>query len=170
MPALYFYKLHPSVKIPKIATEGSACFDLEYQPGNHTSVKIFNYKEEKGGSIGRSIFDNGTFYIEPMERALIPTGLKSDIPKGYHVKVHPRSSVALKRGLPIVNCTGIIDSDYVDEWFIPLINLNHHTVYIEPGERLAQAELCFTEVYYITETENEPEYTTRSGGFGSTGK
>lgn len=165
---LGFYKLHPEVTLPKIATAGSACFDVEYHPGYHDTIKIFNTKDK--ATIDRPLFQKGGIYIRPMERALLPTGLKAEIPFGYHVKAYPRSSVAVKRGLPIINCTGIIDSDYVDEWFIPVINLNNHEVYLEPHERLIQVELVKNTELVIEELDYAPEYTTRFGGFGSTGQ
>lgn len=171
-PTLRFYKLHPEVTLPKIATEGSACFDVEYHPSIHKTVKVFNYRyhEDHDDPVERILSVKGLIYLEPMERALLPTGLKAEIPDGYHVKAYPRSSVALKRGIPIVNCTGVIDSDYVDEWFVPIINLNHRTIYLEPHERLIQVELVKNTELVIEEMYTPPEYTTRFGGFGSTGK
>jgi dUTP pyrophosphatase len=108
--------------------------------------------------------------VDPGERVLVPTGLVLDIPQGYSVRIHPRSGLSLKQGLTLVNAEGVIDSDYVEELFIPLYNASSISVQLKHGDRIAQGELVRTELYEIVESTTRPERKTdRAGGFGSTG-
>ena len=101
---------------------------------------------------------------------LIPTGLTLDIPKGYSVRLHVRSSVALKKGLLLANSTGIIDSDYVDPLYFMLVNAGNTARQIFSDERYVQAELIKTLNHSLEEISEAPEQKTdREGGFGSTG-
>lgn len=79
--------------------------------------------------------------LEPMSRALIPTGIYTAIPEGYEVQIRPRSGFAIKKGLTVINTPGTIDVGYKSQWYIPVINLGLETVWIEDGERIAQAVL-----------------------------
>jgi dUTP pyrophosphatase len=107
--------------------------------------------------------------LAPLKRVLIPTGLSFEIPKGLEIQVRPRSGLALKKGLTVLNTPGTIDSDYRGELKIILINLGEETVVIEPGERIAQIvcqkveQVQFEEVVLLSETQRS------FGGFGSTG-
>jgi dUTP pyrophosphatase len=107
--------------------------------------------------------------IPPLGRAKIPTGLKLEIPEGYEAQVRPRSGLAIKTGLTVLNSPGTIDSDYRGELEIILINLGADNVIIKDGERIAQlvtAPVCkarLVEVKILAETRRG------SGGFGSTG-
>ena len=107
--------------------------------------------------------------LQPMERRLIPTGLILEIPKGYECQVRPRSGLALKKGLTVLNSPGTIDADYRGEVGVILINLSNETVTIEPGERIAQ--LIFSPVIqvFLNETKELSQTDRGSGGFGSTG-
>jgi len=174
--SLGVYKLYNSVQRPMWATEDSACFDLHahFEPGK--SVKIFsltNDERETLPSITSSTTteENISELILPIgSRTLIPTGLIFDIPKGYSVRIHPRSGLSLKKGLTLINAEGIIDSDYVEEIFIPVHNSSHQTVKIVHGERIAQAELIRSLSYEVVEIAQRPEQkTNRDGGLGSTG-
>jgi dUTP pyrophosphatase len=93
-----------------------------------------------------------------------------DIPEGYSVRLHPRSSISLKKGLVMPNGEGIVDSDYILETFIMLYNSSADEVRIKHGERIAQGELIKTLDYSLEESIIIPEQkTNRVGGFGSTG-
>jgi dUTP pyrophosphatase len=108
--------------------------------------------------------------LRPGHRYLIPTNLILDIPEGFSVRIHPRSGLALKQGLTLINCEGVIDSDYVEPIYITLLNLSDSPVEISDGDRVAQAELVRSETYEIEEVNTPPaRKTSRVGGFGSTG-
>ena len=107
--------------------------------------------------------------LSSLERSLVPTGIAIAIPSGYEAQIRPRSGLALKRGLSLINTPGTIDSDYRGEIQIPLINLSPNRVLIEPGERIAQ--MIFSPIIKISWVEvKELGTTTRgTGGFGHTG-
>ncbi len=107
--------------------------------------------------------------LHPGARTLIPTGLYMEIPPGYEVQVRPRSGLAYKRGLTVLNAPGTIDADYRGELGVLLINTSNESQTIDPGERIAQ--LVISPVYRIEWLEvDELGKTDRgSGGFGSTG-
>lgn len=106
--------------------------------------------------------------LEPGSRALIPTGIFTAIPEGYEVQIRPRSGLAIKKGLNVINCVGTIDADYRNEWGIPITNQGFETVWIEDGERICQAILNRVE-RIEWEQVSELNKTERNGGFGSTG-
>ena len=108
--------------------------------------------------------------LEPGERTLIPSGLHLEIPPGYEGQVRPRSGLALKQGLTLVNAPGTIDADYRGDVGVILINLSKEDQRIEPGDRIAQ--LIFTPVTRAVLVEvDELENSVRgTGGFGSTGR
>lgn len=108
--------------------------------------------------------------LKSMERVLVPTGIKMEIPEGYEIQVRPRSGLALKYGVTLVNSPGTIDSDFRGELKIILINLGKEDYTIENGERLAQ--LVLQKVWKADiERVNELSETVRAeGGFGHTGK
>ncbi|MGL5316990.1 MAG: dUTP diphosphatase [Peptostreptococcaceae bacterium] len=108
--------------------------------------------------------------LKPLERRLIPTGLKMEIPYGYEVQVRPRSGLALKHGITLVNTPGTIDSDYRGEVGVILINLSNEEFTVNPGERVGQ--LVLQKVYKMSfdVTQEILSATGRGeGGFGSTG-
>lgn len=108
--------------------------------------------------------------LEPGGRLLVPTGLYLEIPPGYEAQVRPRSGLALKRGLTVLNTPGTVDADYRGEVGVILVNLSAETQRLDPGERVAQ--LVFAAVTQAQwETVDELSASERgSGGFGSTGK
>ena len=172
MNKLKYFKLHDDAKDPKFATDGSACFDIcAYIHKPVTVHKMENYKEQiHPERIQWSDIEELTIEIAPADRILIPTGLVFDIPEGYSIRIHPRSSISLKKGLSLTNGEGIIDSDYYHETFIMFTNTSADEVRITHGERIAQGELVQKENYILEETLRQPEQTTqRVGGFGSTG-
>lgn len=105
-----------------------------------------------------------------LERVLIPTGIKMEIPVGYEVQVRPRSGLALKHGISLVNTPGTIDSDYRGEIGIIMINLSKDEYTIEPKERIAQLVLNKVPQMELHEVGNLNESERSSGGFGHTGK
>ncbi|MBN8695311.1 MAG: dUTP diphosphatase [Bacteroidetes bacterium] len=105
-----------------------------------------------------------------LERALVPTGLFMEIPLGYEAQVRPRSGLAFKNGLTVLNSPGTIDADYRGEVKVILVNLSKETFTINDGERVAQMVIAKHEQAEWTEVEQLEETARGEGGFGSTGK
>lgn len=107
--------------------------------------------------------------IRPLERAIVPTGLYMAIPAGYEAQVRPRSGLAAKKGITVLNSPGTIDADYRGEVGVILVNLSNADFVIEPGERIAQMVFARHEQVEWDETDTLDETTRGAGGFGSTG-
>lgn len=107
--------------------------------------------------------------LQPMERALIPTGLFLEIPSGYECQVRPRSGLAFKKGITVLNAPGTIDADYRGEVGVILINLSNEPFTIENGERIAQIVFAKFEQAEWKSAEVLSETERGEGGFGSTG-
>ena len=136
--------------------------------GNKNMEPVYASEHAAGADLKADIKEPAQ--IPPGGRILLPTGINLAIPKGWEAQVRPRSGLALKKGLTVLNSPGTIDSDYRGEVKVILINLSAETQKIEPEERIAQ--LVFSEVTTadFTYTESLPETSRGSGGFGSTGK
>ena len=133
------------VELPKYETKGSAGMDVRA-----------NIKE--------------SITLKSLERILIPTGLKVAIPEGYEIQVRPRSGLAIKHGITMLNTPGTVDSDYRGELKVIVVNLSNEAYTIEPDERIGQFVLNKIEQIEFVEVE-ELESTERGeGGFGHTGK
>lgn len=107
--------------------------------------------------------------VEKGQRVMVPTGLVMEIPVGYEVQVRPRSGLAFKKGLTVVNAPGTIDSDFRGEVMILLINLGESPVEIQHGERVAQFVLNQVEQIAWSEVAKTSDTERGAGGFGSTG-
>lgn len=107
--------------------------------------------------------------IEPLGRALIKTGLFLEMEIGLECQVRPRSGLALKKGITVLNTPGTVDADYRGEVGVILVNLSNEKVTIEDGERIAQLVFCKVEQVQLLEVETLNESTRGAGGFGSTG-
>jgi len=107
--------------------------------------------------------------LEPGDRRLVPTGLVFEIPEGYEGQVRPRSGLALKHGISIVNSPGTIDSDFRGEVGIVLINHGREPYVVEPLSRIAQIVICRVEQVEIEEARTLSETSRGAGGYGSTG-
>ena len=110
-----------------------------------------------------------TVALSPGERTLVPTGLYLEIPAGYEAQVRPRSGLALKRGLTVLNAPGTIDADYRGEVGVILVNLSQEVQPIEPGERIAQLLFAPVTRGQLVEVDVLSETERGRGGFGSTG-
>ena len=108
--------------------------------------------------------------LAPGERALVSTGLRLEIPRGYEAQVRPRSGLALRRGLTVLNAPGTIDADYRGDVGVILVNLSQEEQRIEPGERVAQLLFAPVTRAELVEVESLAESERGSGGFGSTGE
>ena len=107
--------------------------------------------------------------MKPMERTIIPTGLFIEIPVGYEAQVRPRSGLAIKKGITVLNTPGTIDADYRGEIMIILINLSAETFVVKHGERIAQMVIAAHEQAEWNLVEDLSKTDRGSGGFGSTG-
>ena len=108
--------------------------------------------------------------LEPLQRALVPTGLFLGIPEGYEAQVRPRSGLAAKHGITVLNSPGTIDADYRGEVKVILVNLSSESFEIKPGERIAQLVVARCELVVWEEVPELDETRRGEGGFGSTGK
>ena len=107
--------------------------------------------------------------LKPLERLLISTGLYIELPKGYEAQIRPRSGLAIKKGITVLNTPGTIDSDYRGEIGIIVINLSNESVEILPGERICQMVIVKVEQIELEESDQLEETDRSSGGFGHTG-
>ena len=142
------------------------------------AVKIINQSGnglpayETAGAAGMDVRANlpAPLTLQPMERALVPTGLYMELPEGYECQVRPRSGLAIKQGITCLNTPGTIDSDYRGEIKVILINLSGEPQVIQTGDRIAQLIFQQVEKAFLQEVEVIGETSRNSGGFGSTGK
>lgn len=109
--------------------------------------------------------------LEPLQRRLIPTGISISLPAGYEAQIRPRSGLALKHGLTVLNSPGTIDADYRGEIQIIIINLSSEPFLIERGLRIAQMVVAPVSTFKWAEVDQHEDFTynERQGGFGSTG-
>jgi len=107
--------------------------------------------------------------LKPLERRLIPTGLHIALPAGYEAQVRPRSGLALKKGITVLNSPGTIDADYRGEIGVVLINLSQEPFVVNDGERIAQMVIARHEQGELTEVEVLDETERGEGGYGHTG-
>ena len=133
------------VELPKYETKGSAGMDVRA-----------NIKEP--------------ITLKSLERILIPTGLKVAIPEGYEIQVRPRSGLAIKHGITMLNTPGTVDSDYRGELKVIVVNLSNEAYTIEPNERIGQFVLNKIEQIEFIEVEELDSTERGEGGFGHTGK
>ena len=145
MPEIKIKKLHPKAEIPHYMTELAAGMDIQ-------------------ALVEESII------LLPGQRCLVPTGLAMAIPAGFEVQVRPRSGLALKSGIALVNSPGTIDADYRGEIRIIMINLGNEKFTINSGDRIAQlvvAPVCQAKITVVSEL---PDTVRGAGGFGHTGQ
>lgn len=143
-------------------------------------VKIKKWPHFKGElpayqSHGASGFDvraqlDQAITLKPMERALVPTGLTFEIPVGYEIQARPRSGLAAKQGLSVLNTPGTIDADYRGEVKVILVNLGQEPIVINDQERCAQFVICPIIQAQFQVVEELSDTVRGAGGFGSTGK
>lgn len=140
-------------------------------------VKIVNksrhplprYQTELSAAVDLTANIDEPITLKPLERALIPTGIYIALPPGHEAQIRPRSGLALKYGISMVNAPGTIDADYRGEIGVILINLGQEPFTINGGDRIAQMVIAKHEVVEWDEVETLDE-TGRRGGFGSTGR
>ena len=134
------------------------------------SIKIPEYQSSEASGFDLAAYVKSNFIIKPKEYQIIPTGLIMEIPKGYEGQIRPRSGLAAKNGVTVLNSPGTIDSDYRGEIKIILINLGMKKFLILPGMRIAQMVISpTTRVELNVFTEIKSDTTRGNKGFGSTG-
>jgi len=126
-------------------------------------------KYQTSGSAGMDLCCSETFSIAPMERKLVPTGIKVAIPEGYEAQIRPRSGLAIRHGISMVNTPGTIDSDYRGEISLILINFGDSVVQFKQGDRIGQMVLCPVARAELHVVEVLDQTERGAGGFGSTG-
>ncbi|MBO7646284.1 MAG: dUTP diphosphatase [Prevotella sp.] len=109
------------------------------------------------------------FTLKPLERKLFPTGLYISLPEGYEAQVRPRSGLALKHGITVLNTPGTVDADYRGEIGVVLVNLSNEPFTVEPGERIAQMVIAKHEQAEFVVVEELDETERGAGGYGHTG-
>jgi dUTP pyrophosphatase len=150
---------------------------LEKKTAHKMKVKIINKSDhaipeyETPASAGMDLRANisESITLQPLERAVVKTGLFLEIPVGYEAQVRPRSGLAAKKGITVLNAPGTVDADYRGEIGVILVNLSKDEFTIVNGERIAQLVISSHERAEWVETEILTETTRGEGGFGSTG-
>lgn len=136
---------------------------------NKSSHPLPEYQTTGSAGMDIRVFLQEPVTLQPMERKLMPTGLFMALPEGFEAQIRPRSGLAIKRGLTLVNTPGTIDSDYRGEIMVPLINLSTEPQTINDGERIAQMVIAKYE-QISWEAVEELDATERGeGGFGHSG-
>lgn len=140
-----FVNLFPDAHLPEYKSEGASGADL------------YAYVEDE-------------VIIKPQERRLISTGVAVQLPQGYELQVRPRSGLALKYGVTVLNTPGTVDSDYRGELQVLLINLGREDFHLQKGDRIAQAVITKVERVSFEVTTSLSETKRGFGGYGSTGR
>lgn len=135
--------------------------------GSHHELPRYETAQSAGMDLRASIDEPIT--LQPLERKLIPTGLRIALPAGYEAQVRPRSGLALKKGVTVLNSPGTIDADYRGEIGIILINLSQEPFVIQDGERIAQMVIARHEQPEWEPVEVLDDTERGEGGFGHTG-
>lgn len=141
---------------------------LEMRVVADEGIELPAYKT--AGAAGMDLCCAEDVSLAPMERRLVSTGLRIAIPDGYEGQVRPRSGLAIRHGLTMVNTPGTIDSDYRGEVGIILINLGQERVDLSKGERIAQLVICPVARAAVVRVDSLDETERGEGGFGSTGR
>lgn len=137
---------------------------------NHSKHPLPAYETE--GSAGMDLRANldADILLKPLERILVPTGLFMEIPVGYEAQIRPRSGLAIRYGITLLNTPGTIDADYRGEIKIILVNLSSQDFIIRDGERIAQMIVAAHGMAEWVEVDELPETARGAGGFGHTGR
>lgn len=132
-------------------------------------MKLPTYETEQSAGMDLTAALEEAFDLEPGMRTLIPTGLSIALPKGYEAQIRPRSGLALKNGITVLNTPGTVDADYRGEIKVILANLGTETFTIERGMRIAQMVIAKHEQISWEKVDDLDETSRGEGGFGSTG-
>ena len=134
------------------------------------NIKLPDYKTSGSSGMDLVAYIKNKITINPGKTSIIPTGIAVAIPKNYEIQIRPRSGLAAKKGITVLNTPGTIDADYRGEIKIILINLSKKSFIVKSGDRVAQMILCPVAKGKLKEVKNLPKTVRDKGGFGSTGK
>ncbi|MBO5217232.1 MAG: dUTP diphosphatase [Alistipes sp.] len=137
---------------------------------NHSRFALPEYQTALSAGMDLRANIKESISLEPLQRALVPTGLYVELPAGYEMQIRPRSGMAAKQGVTVLNAPGTIDADYRGEIKVILVNLSPDVVTINDGERVAQAVVARCEQVEWESVEELSATDRGEGGFGSTGK
>jgi len=130
-------------------------------------AKVPAYAHE--GDAGMDLFSTAEITLKPMQRALIPTGIRAAIPKGYEAQIRPKSGLAINHGISLVNTPGTIDSGFRGEIKVIMINFGDEPYTIRKGSKIAQMVIAKVESVRIEKVDSLDKTSRNEGGFGSTG-
>ena len=143
---------------------------MEVRIVNKSKHALPEYKSEDAAGMDLSAVLEEPIDLGPLERTLVPTGLYIELPKGYEAQLRPRSGLAYKHGITLLNTPGTIDADYRGEIKVLMANLSNDPFRIEDGERIAQMVIAKHERVRWREVDVLDESERGEGGFGSTGR
>lgn len=136
---------------------------------NKSNNSLPSYQTEWSAGVDIAAFTDETMVLKPLQRILVPTGLYLELPTGYEAQIRPRSGLALKHGITVLNSPGTIDADYRGEIKVLLINLSDTNFEIQTGDRIAQMVIAKHEQAIWQESAELTETTRGAGGYGHTG-
>ena len=137
---------------------------------NKSNNALPKYETEQSAGMDLRAFIEEPIVLKPMQRVLVPTGLFIELEKGFEVQIRPRSGLAFKNGITVLNSPGTIDADYRGEIKILLVNLSNEEFIVNSGERVAQMIIAKHETAEIVEVKELSDTERGAGGFGHTGK
>ena len=142
---------------------------LRMPHGGGLALPAYQSADAAGFDLIAALPEDGAITLDPSDRVLVPTGLVFELASGYEAQIRPRSGLALKHGITVLNGPGTIDADYRGEVKVLLINLGNVPFLIQRGDRIAQAVIAEVTQAEIVEAESLNETDRGAGGFGSTG-
>ena len=137
---------------------------------NQSGHPLPHYQTQHSAGMDLYAYLSEEVKLPPLERALIPTGIYIELPPGYEAQIRPRSGMAYKHGITVLNSPGTIDADYRGEVKVLLVNISNESYSIKPGDRIAQMVVAAHEQVTWQEVERLGETQRGIGGYGSTGK
>ena len=142
---------------------------MEVKVINKSNNSLPEYSTSQSAGMDLRAFITEPVILGVLDRALIPTGLYIEMPEGYEAQVRPRSGLAIKYGITVINSPGTVDADYRGEICVELINISNTPFTVEPGERIAQLVFSKYEKAELVEVEELNNTERGEGGFGHTG-
>ncbi len=143
---------------------------LEIKVINHSNNELPGFSTEHSAGVDIRAFTDKSLTIRPMERLCVPTGLYIQLPDGYEAQIRPRSGLAIKNGITVLNSPGTIDADYRGEIKVILINLSDKDFVINNGDRICQMVINKYEKFNWRLSQELSETERGTGGFGHTGR
>ncbi|MGY4385232.1 dUTP pyrophosphatase [Pedobacter sp. UYP24] len=137
---------------------------------NNSTHPLPQYETAHAAGMDMRAFVESAITIKPLQRVLVPTGLHIELPVGYEAQIRPRSGLAYKHGISIVNSPGTIDADYRGEIKVLLVNLSDTDFIVNDGDRIAQMVIAKHETVSWTTVEELSDTARGEGGYGHTGK